>query len=1095
MGVVYEAEQVSLGRRVALKVLPRQSLGDGKALERFRREARAAARLHHTNIVPVFGVGEQDGLHYYVMQFIPGQGLDAVLEELRRLRRSRPATGGGLPADDEDRRRSGHSARDMSAAAVARSLLTGRFARLEPEPNPGLGRDAPTADEQSPHPAPPLDQTRTQAPAAAAPQVESDSSVTVPSPGRADLSSLSGSERGYWQGVARVGVQVAEALAYAHGQGVLHRDIKPANLLLDARGDVWVADFGLAKAADGEDLTHTGDMVGTLRYLAPERLGGRSDPRGDVYSLGLTLYELLTLRPAFDATDRERLIQQVTQSEPPRPRQLESGVPRDLETTVLKAIAREPAHRYATAGALAEDLQRFIEGRPILARRVSTTERLWRWCRRNPGIACLSASTAALLVIVAVVSSVMAFRERRAKDDLEESLFFNRIGLAAREMDARNVGRAEELLAECPRRLRGWEWHYLRRIPRERPLVLRGHTGRIAAIAYGHRDERLASIGLDLERLGDNGEVKDWDTTSGREMWTDRINASGVRSEFWALALSRDGRRLAAAELNRSADASCNIKVWDAATGRVVRVLEGHADLVVGLAFSTDGERIVSVDSAGWVRLWDARTGGGVRAFRSDVEPLLSMAYHPDGHRVALGGGDGMVTLWDVTTGRRLLDFRRFGTRPLSLAFNLDGTRLAAGGALGVVKVWDTASGREPFVLPQNPGTMYGVAFVPNAPYLATCSGHGTFRLWDLRSVREALSLHTPVTLWHIDFNPDGRRMAMALGDGTIQIISAAPVEDRAFGPLCEVPHAGPVSTARYSPDGARLATIEADEGPGRPARIRVIDAADGRVFIDVGLMGSRVTAVAFSPDGKHITTVDADGSITVRNVANGLALYTLSKLRATTLAYSPDGRWIVANDEGIGRDTRLVIRDAGTGHMVHSLDAGPSRLNGLAFSPDGRRVAAVGDDSLLRVWDTETGVRLRCARTGLSWVGPLAFSPDGRQIATAGCGEAGVKIWDSATGQLISDLPGHPGHLMCVAYSPDGRLLAAGSADKTVRIWDLATGQESRTLIGHSDWVTDISFSPDGRRLASSSYDGTVKTWDVTGLSLGPVNPPRRGP
>src|SRR5262249_17354004 len=183
---------------------------------------------------------------------------------------------------------------------------------------------------------------------AAVPPALSDSSATVSLPGRADLSSLSGSKRGYWHGVARVGRQVAEALAYAHGQRILHRDIKPSNLLLDTRGNVWVADFGLAKASDGEDLTQTGAVVGPLRYLARERLRGQSDPRGDVYSLGLTLYELLTLRPAFDAADRERLIQQVTQGEPPRPRQLDAGVPRDLETIVLKAIAREPAHRYTT---------------------------------------------------------------------------------------------------------------------------------------------------------------------------------------------------------------------------------------------------------------------------------------------------------------------------------------------------------------------------------------------------------------------------------------------------------------------------------------------------------------------------------------------------------------------------------------------------------------------------------------------------------------------------------------------------------------------------------------------------------------------------
>jgi WD40 repeat protein len=455
-----------------------------------------------------------------------------------------------------------------------------------------------------------------------------------------------------------------------------------------------------------------------------------------------------------------------------------------------------------------------------------------------------------------------------------------------------------------------------------------------------------------------------------------------------------------------------------------------------------------------------------------------------------------VIGLWEVATGRRILDYQGSGPEPRSLAFNSDGTRLAAGGQAGFVKLWDTVSGREPFVLPQNPGTTFVVAFVPNTPYLATSSGQGTIRLWDLRSAKEALSIHTATALWCSAFNFDGRRLAMGLGDGTIRIISAAPIEDAAFEPLSEVPHTGPVSTVRYSLDGARLATIEAGEGPGRPVRIRVIDAADGRILSDFGLVSSRAAAVAFNPDGKRLATLDADGWVILRDIANGQALQMLDKLsdashqtnsdssKVTGLDYSPDGRWIASNEGGIGRETRLVIRDAKTGRVAHSLDAGPSRLTGLAFSPDGRLVAAAGDDTLLRVWDAETGIRLRCAPTGLSWIGPMAFSPDGRQIATVGCGEVGVKIWDSATGRRISDLSGHPGHLTCVAFSPDGRLVAAGSADKTVRIWDLATGEESRTLIGHSDWVTDVSFSPDGRRLASSSYDRTVKIWDLTRLS-----------
>ncbi len=220
-----------------------------------------------------------------------------------------------------------------------------------------------------------------------------DDQSPSPPPGVRESASTSlPGDRHYHRSVARIGAQVAEALFYAHGQGVLHRDIKPSNLLLDLRGSVWVTDFGLAKAAGSDDLTHSGDLVGTLRYMAPERLRGWSDPRSDVYSLGLTLYELLTLRPAFDESDRSRLIRRLMEEEPLKPRQLEPRVPRDLETIVLKAIAKEPSQRYQTAGELAEDLSRFQRGEPIRARRAGAWERALKWTRRRPALTALLAA-------------------------------------------------------------------------------------------------------------------------------------------------------------------------------------------------------------------------------------------------------------------------------------------------------------------------------------------------------------------------------------------------------------------------------------------------------------------------------------------------------------------------------------------------------------------------------------------------------------------------------------------------------------------------------------------------------------------------------
>jgi len=405
MGVVYEAIQESLGRHVALKLLPAEALADPKRLERFRREAKAAARLHHTNIVPVFGTGEADGRHYYAMQFIAGHPLDAVIGEVRRLKE-----------------RSGSVPPERPVTEVAAALVTNTFAPAIRE------RERPEDSQQ--------ESFRGETPVAHA-------------PGSPSSLCLSDGGRPYWAAIARVGAQVADALAYAHGQGILHRDVKPSNLLLDLRGTVWVTDFGLAKANDTDDLTHAGDVIGTLRYLAPERFEGPGDHRADIYALGLTLYEMLALRPAFAADTRPKLVEKVLAASPPAPRKVRPGVPRDLETIVLKAIARDPASRYQSAADMADDLRRYVEDRPIRARRASSAEQAWRWCRRNPALA----SALAMVVLVTIVGLATTFAQmRRANDKAEEAdrnliqAFQNEAVAKMNETEARRT--AEQLAAK-----------------------------------------------------------------------------------------------------------------------------------------------------------------------------------------------------------------------------------------------------------------------------------------------------------------------------------------------------------------------------------------------------------------------------------------------------------------------------------------------------------------------------------------------------------------------------------------------------------------------------------------------------------------------
>lgn len=336
MGVVFEAVQESLGRRVALKVLAAHAQLHPERRERFIREAKAAAGLHHTNIVPVFGVGEQDGLPYYVMQLIPGHGLNALISRWKDL-----------------------SKRDTRAvAALGDTTVISKGSALNDLPR---------------HPEP-----------------------EVPRPSIGPVA-------GDWNLIASIGQQVAQALFYAHQKGVLHRDVKPANLLLDDRNEVWVVDFGLAKLANDERLTTTGHIVGTLQYLAPECLHGTSDARSDVYGLGATMYELLTLSAPVEGDSPVQIMKRIAESTPVPPRKLNPHIPRDLETIVLKAMSRDPARRYASARLLAEDLQAFLEDRPIRARRESAPERAWRWARQHPAVAALSCCTVAALALAAAL--------------------------------------------------------------------------------------------------------------------------------------------------------------------------------------------------------------------------------------------------------------------------------------------------------------------------------------------------------------------------------------------------------------------------------------------------------------------------------------------------------------------------------------------------------------------------------------------------------------------------------------------------------------------------------------------------------------------
>jgi len=375
MGVVYEAVHQSLGRRVALKIMLEKELESEKQIARFRREAQAAARLHHTNIVSVFGVGEFDGYHYYVMEYVDGISLKSAVESLTTA-----GTSVGTSVDKTELQ--GQTVGDGNVSTVGNSELI-----------VGDGESFETNDESQ--------------------------QILVP---KAQNRSLFSSDPNRFRWVGKIGAQVADALGYSHEMGMLHRDIKPANLMLDDKGQVWITDFGLVKIADEEQLTKTGAVMGTPQYLAPESLKGHYDQKSETYCLGLSLYELATLQPAFAPGSHAEVFNRVIHETPVVPRKVDPSIPLDLATIIEKAISKDPNDRYDNAIALRDDLRAFVEDRPISARPLSIWEQSMRWAKKNPVVASLAGLSAALLLATAIIASSAWAITSRAYAKAEENL-------------------------------------------------------------------------------------------------------------------------------------------------------------------------------------------------------------------------------------------------------------------------------------------------------------------------------------------------------------------------------------------------------------------------------------------------------------------------------------------------------------------------------------------------------------------------------------------------------------------------------------------------------------------------------------------------
>lgn len=862
---------------------------------------------------------------------------------------------------------------------------------------------------------------------------------------------------------------LARTVHYAHERGVLHRDLKPSNVLLDTAGHLRLTDFGLAKRLEaGSSVTASDQMVGTPSYMPPEQAApdrGPAGPASDVYSLGAILYHMLTGRAPVVADSLASTLLAVLHEDPVSPRLLNRSIPRDLETIALKCLQKNPQRRYASAEALAADLDRYLQGKPIQARPTGPLEKAWLWCRRKPA----TASAIALLAVIAVGAIFTANHLSGLNRATRWDAYVGEMNRAHQEWNDQHYAEAFfHLQRQVPRGtkpdLRGFEWRHLWQLTRGNCSArLPWHQDVVSWLGFAPDGQSLATFG--------------WDATNGVQVWdlAKQRTRFALREATAIGGFSADGQWLVTGRADHS------IAVHAAESGQPMSVVPNAGELV---AFASAAKRVVTVDENQIFTVRQLPSGEALMSLTNVTRRFLDagrnapVTLSPDGRWLAAvrpgdpsDARDRGVELWNIET--RTLEKVLPQVRQIRLVqFAPASQVLAIADGDGEVTLWNWTEDA-PRTLKAHSLPVQALAFSADGQTLATGAFDESIKLWDVPTLtRKPETLTGQLgAVWSLAFSPDNRQLASGSRDMPIHLWN---LKEPKTPPAITNINADKVGNFVFSPDSRLMASGCKDR------HVRIWDVATTTEKHQLRGFGY---VVAFSPDGQRLLVADAAGSAHWWEFSTGqrLPVPSYGQLGEITVAeFSPDRRFAALGHKS--GDIQLL--EVNSGRVLGTYAGHHDAVLSLTFTPDGRRFASGGRDKEIRLWDiNETNQSRQVCAEHKGGVPGLAISGDGRRMAS-GCSANTIKFWD--LGRLDQSLGARSWHraaIRALAFSPDGERVASGSEDRSVKLWDFS----SRRELGSFDFdapIRTVTFSPNGGVLAVVTEKGALHLLPTVSLA-----------